>query len=1385
MLMKKILLSFTMFMVAVGAWAQYVVQDGLRFSLYDSNPKYAQVEAPESGSYSGEITIPSVVSYGGEDYTVKYIGGDAFKESAVTKVTVPSSVTFILNSAFQGCASLTEVNLSEGLEGISSYAFQHSAVTSLTIPGTVTNIDWCAMEAMENLTKLTFAYGAEKLDMGWSVLNGTNNITELVVDRDYVWGNNQSISTNSVKKVTFGEHLTKIPEYACYKMSLDELNISTNITTVDVCAFSQCTLPAGYNFPFTQIKEIKENAFSLCHNLPANIDLSGVETIGYSAFSNSDVQTVKLGNSLTTFGESVFQYCRSLTTLNIPGTIDNLQSWWFYECTKLTNVTFDYGSTALTLEDGTFSYATNLTIDRTISGTTPFSTTAVTKVALGSHMNSTSAISGLNLSQYTGLEELELLEGFTTVPEGVFKNLASVTTLILPEGLEFIYANAFEAIGISAVTIPGTMKTIDRYAFRNCPNLTSVTLEYSENLTDGHWNYGKGNLYLNGSAFIQTNVTDFVADRPFTTGSSTPFAALKRATLGSHVTTIPERMFAGLTLEQLVVSENVTEVVKYAFTNCNLPEGVVFPFSNLKTIGNDAFRGCTNLPATINMQDIEEIGSSAFESNTNIQSLSLGSKLTTIGSQAFVNCSNLTSLTIADGALTEIGVRAFQSCNIGTFNMPRSITIIGSSAFYNNENLTIPNNLPEGLLEIGSYAFYNCKKLNVTIPSTVKTLGQGAFSGCESLTEVTIPAGVTSLGMSTFYGCTGLTTVTIPGTLLSMANGEFAHCDNLTEVKIEYGEESIKMDGWVFRFSPITNVYIDRNYQWTNTGSHTNYFGDAENVEFGPHVTAIPQNGLRSGSKLKSVTMTDNVTSIGMLAFNQAFAQGEDVSIKLSKNLQSIGKRAFYYCAGPQSITLPFSLQEIGEEALQSAYYVAEALKDIYVPWIDAPLALTNDTEDKRTFRYADNQTLWVPGGTMEMYKAADGWKRFQNFDYWSFVVTADVTGKGTLAVANGEAVTDNGTNTALSLTGAKLVEEGVGDDARGLFVREKDLALTLAPARGYEVTSFTANDAELEAVEGAYKVENLLADQALKLTFTPIIYNIVYNNLQDGTVDPANPATYTVEDAAITLVNPTRTGYNFKGWTGTDLTEPTMTVVIPANSIGNREYTAVWEPITYNVAFNANNGEGEMASMTFTYDKEQALTANAFTRTGYTFTGWNTKADGSGNAYTDKQSVKNLSATQDATVTLYAQWKLTVYNITYNLDGGTLPEGMTNPATYTIEDAAITLVNPERAGYAFLGWTGTDVAEASTTVTIAAGSIGDREFTATWLMLRDPADVNADGNVDVADIASVIDVMSGAEKDPTIVSNADVNHDGQVDVADIASVITRMAELARRLRMQ
>lgn len=113
-------------------------------------------------------------------------------------------------------------------------------------------------------------------------------------------------------------------------------------------------------------------------------------------------------------------------------------------------------------------------------------------------------------------------------------------------------------------------------------------------------------------------------------------------------------------------------------------------------------------------------------------------------------------------------------------------------------------------------------------------------------------------------------------------------------------------------------------------------------------------------------------------------------------------------------------------------------------------------------------------------------------------------------------------------------------------------------------------------------------------------------------------------------------------------------------------------------------------------------------TKTGYTFSKWVT-ADGGSTEY----DFANETVTEKTSV--YAGWTPVTYTITYDLAGGTLPAGKTNPADYTIETTEFTLQNPERTGYTFAGWSGTGLAANSTIVTISKGSTGNREYTANW----------------------------------------------------------------------
>ena len=124
-----------------------------------------------------------------------------------------------------------------------------------------------------------------------------------------------------------------------------------------------------------------------------------------------------------------------------------------------------------------------------------------------------------------------------------------------------------------------------------------------------------------------------------------------------------------------------------------------------------------------------------------------------------------------------------------------------------------------------------------------------------------------------------------------------------------------------------------------------------------------------------------------------------------------------------------------------------------------------------------------------------------------------------------------------------------------------------------------------------------------------------------------------------------TRTGHTFTGWnTKADGTGaaylPGADVAYPA---GGRTLTlyAQWGPITYTIRFGGNGASsGMMADLTATYDVKAALPANRYVKSGETFTGWNTKADGSGAMYRNRAEATNLASTRDAVVVLYAQWE-------------------------------------------------------------------------------------------------------------------------------------------------
>ncbi len=226
---------------------------------------------------------------------------------------------------------------------------------------------------------------------------------------------------------------------------------------------------------------------------------------------------------------------------------------------------------------------------------------------------------------------------------------------------------------------------------------------------------------------------------------------------------------------------------------------------------------------------------------------------------------------------------------------------------------------------------------------------------------------------------------------------------------------------------------------------------------------------------------------------------------------------------------------------------------------------------------------------------------------------------------------------------------------------------------------------------------------KAFYATWALVTYAITYT-LNSGTNSGSNPATYNITSAAISLATPTRTNYDFGGWYS-DSALTSASSSIPTGSTGDKAFYAKWTPTPYAISYTLDSGTNATANPATYNVTSAAITLAAPTRTGYSFGGW----------YSDSgltSASSSIAAGSTGAKAFYAKWALVTYNIVYTLNSGT--NSGSNPATYYITSAAITLGNPTRTGYIFDGWY-SDSGLTSASSSIATGSTGDKAFYAKW----------------------------------------------------------------------
>jgi len=206
--------------------------------------------------------------------------------------------------------------------------------------------------------------------------------------------------------------------------------------------------------------------------------------------------------------------------------------------------------------------------------------------------------------------------------------------------------------------------------------------------------------------------------------------------------------------------------------------------------------------------------------------------------------------------------------------------------------------------------------------------------------------------------------------------------------------------------------------------------------------------------------------------------------------------------------------------------------------------------------------------------------------------------------------------------------------------------------------------------------------------------YSVKFNANTTGTTGSMSNESFTYGVAKALTANAfAKTGYRFAGWARTAAgakafndKQTVSNLTATAGYIVN--LYALWSTNTYTVRFNKNASDatGTMANQGFTYDRASALRANAFSRTGWTFSGWATNAAGA-KVYNDKQSVSNLTATHGKTVDLYAVWTANTYSVKFNANTTGTTGSMSNESfTYGVAKA-LTANAFSKTGYRFAGW--------------------------------------------------------------------------------------------------
>lgn len=454
------------------------------------------------------------------------------------------------------------------------------------------------------------------------------------------------------------------------------------------------------------IKNIVPKAFFACTRLNSVLVGEGITSIGEHAFDVcSGLTSVTIPNGVTSIGRDAFSCCTSLTSITIPASVVSIDNYVFWGCHELAEIKVAAGNKVYHSDGNCLIETESKTV------------VAGCKTSVIPTDGSVTAIGKFAFNACKGLKSIEIPSNITSIGEGAFSSCS----------------------GLENITIPNSVTSISNGVFRNCANLKNV------NLHDGVTSIG-------ASAF--DNCT-----------------SLESITIPTKVVSIGDQTFSScINLTSVTIPEGVTSIGSSAFFGCTGLTRIDIPYGVL-SIGNSAFAGCTNLANIKIPNSVTSVGFSAFKDCSNLITVNGGVHYVdgwAVDSDHTVKNVNIREKTrgISDAAFSG-------RVELKSVTIPTSVSFIGKSIFSGcceliKIRVTAGNKVYRSdgncLIEIESKTLVaGCKASVIPSNGRVTSIGETAFDGCSGLTSITIPNNVISIGYGAFRNCVNLTNINYSG----------------------------------------------------------------------------------------------------------------------------------------------------------------------------------------------------------------------------------------------------------------------------------------------------------------------------------------------------------------------------------------------------------------------------------------------------------------------------------------------------------------------------------------------------------------------------------------------------------------------------------------------